>query len=249
MDEESVVKNPVRRSRKNLWLTGVLLLLTGGGVVGYNFIQEQLNKVEILKKVIGRPEADSRVAEILVTGVNYHEEDGKTYTTIKFLEYDAAGKPMEPRYFEFSGNIIQFQSLVIRFDDIHIRNGDLLKGKSAYLFLKVFMLNGKETQEYEITKFHAVPSGYKVEGLDNEYEAELWREFWDHALNPAVRENEGIKNAQIEAPGTMFVPGVLYTIRIEHDGGLRIDAKPLSPILSGERLPVHPVSQRRIPQP
>ncbi len=34
---------------------------------------------------------------------------------------------------------------------------------------------------------------------------------------------EKIKNAQIEAPGTMFVPGNLYTIKIEHDGGLRIE--------------------------
>lgn len=247
MAQDVVVKNPVRRSRKNLWLMGVVVLLTGGGVMGYNFIQEQLYKVEILKKVIGRLEADSRVAEILVTGVNYNEEDARTYTTIKFLEYDAANQPLEPRYFEFSGNIIQFQSLVIRFDDIHIRNGDLLKGKSAYLFLKVFMLNGKDTQEYEITPFHSIPSGYKIEGLENEYEKELWQDFWDHALDPTARDNQGIKNAQIEAPGTMFVPGILYTIRIEHDGGLRIDAKPLSPILSGERLPIHPVSQRRLP--
>lgn len=247
MAEESITKNPVRRSRRNLWLIGVAALLTGGGVMGYNFIQDQLNKVEVLKQVIGRLEADSRVAEVLVTGVNFNEEEGKTYTTIKFLEYDAAGRPLEPRYFEFSGNIIQFQSLVIRFDDIHIRNADLLRGKSAYLFLKVFMLNGKETQEYEITKFHEVPTGYKVEGIDSEFEQRLWRDFWDHALNPSAQPNTGIKNAQIEAPGTMFVPGILYTIRIEHDGGLRIDSKPLSPILSGERIPIRPASQVRIP--
>ncbi|MBZ0166308.1 MAG: hypothetical protein K8I00_05825, partial [Candidatus Omnitrophica bacterium] len=81
---------------------------------------------------------------------------------------------------------------------------------------------------------------------ENEYEAELWRDFWNHALNPTTQQTGGIKNAQIEAPGTMFVPGVLYTIRIEHDGGLRIDASPLSPILSGELVPFQPVSQRKI---
>ena len=45
------------------------------------------------------------------------------------------------------------------------------------------------------------------------------------------------KNAQIEAPGTKFVPGTLYTIKIEHGGGMRIDAEPLAPILKGERIP------------
>ena len=45
----------------------------------------------------------------------------------------------------------------------------------------------------------------------------------------------GIKNAQIEAPGTRFVPGMLYTVKIEHDGGMRIDAQTLPLILKGEK--------------
>ena len=98
-----------------------------------------------------------------MTGVNYSEAEQKTYTTIKFLEYDSQGNPLEPKYFTFSGNIIQFQSLVVRFDDIHIRQADRLKDKSAYLFWKVFMLDGKNTQEYDITKINEVPQGYKLE--------------------------------------------------------------------------------------
>ena len=39
------------------------------------------------------------------------------------------------------------------------------------------------------------------------------------------------------APGTKFVPGKLYTIKIEHDGGLRIDVSPLPEILAGEKIP------------
>ena len=46
----------------------------------------------------------------------------------------------------------------------------------------------------------------------------------------------GVKNVQIEAPGTMFIPGYLYTIRIEHSGGLRIDINPLPEILKGEKI-------------
>jgi hypothetical protein len=47
----------------------------------------------------------------------------------------------------------------------------------------------------------------------------------------------GIKNAQIEAPGTVFIPGMLYTIKIEHDGGMRIDAAKLPEVLRGEKIP------------
>ncbi len=219
---------------KPLLLAGVV---SAGSITGYNYLNNYLNQVEILKKVVQRLEADSRVAEVLVTGVNYDEATQQMRTRIKFLEYGVDDKPLKPRYFEFAGNIIQFQALVMRFDDVHIRNADLLKGKSAYLFLKVFLLDGKNTQEYELTRVNSIPQGYKLEGISDEYEKTIWEDFWTHALDPKRDPKLGIKNAQIEAPGTMFVPGILYTIRIEHDGGLRIDTAPLSPILQGETIP------------
>ena len=64
----------------------------------------------------------------------------------------------------------------------------------------------------------------------------LWEEFWNYALDPKARERSGIKNAQIEAPGSMFLPGTIYTIKIEHDGGLRIDTRPVPEILKGEKV-------------
>ena len=70
----------------------------------------------------------------------------------------------------------------------------------------------------------------------SEFEIKLWEEFWRYALDPKARERYGVKNAQIEAPGTMFLPGTIYTLVIEHDGGLRIDSQPVPEILKGENL-------------
>ena len=192
---------------------------------------------KVFRQVIERLQADSRIAEVLVTGVNFDEKSQQTFTTIKFLEYTSSGNALEPKYFTFSGNIIQFQSLVIRFDDIYIRNGDRLRGKSAYLFLKAFMLDGKNTQEFDITPVNEIPAGYKIADKVDQFESTLWKEFWKYALDTQKAKGSGIKNAQIEAPGTLFVPGNIYTIRIEHDGGMRIDASQLSPILKGETIP------------
>lgn len=214
-----------------------ILLIVSAVFFVVQFYLKYAHENKILKAVISRLEADSRIAEVLVTGVNYDEKEGKAYTTIKFLEYDTKDNPLMPRYFTFPGNIIQFQSLVIRFDDIHIRGGDRLRGKSAHLFWKVFMLDGHNTQEYEITKAYDAPQGYKLEGIKDPFEKKLWGRFWGHALNPAEAKKLGIKNAQIEAPGTMFVPGMLYTIKIEHDGGMRIDVTRLPSVLKGERIP------------
>jgi hypothetical protein len=215
----------------------VILLCGALGYQTYHVVTRYIHENAILKKVITRLEADSRVAEVLVTGVNFNEVDQKTYTTIKFLEYGSNGEPLEPKYFNFSGNIIQFQSLVVRFDDRYVRQADRLKGKSAYLFWKVFMLDGAKTQEYAIAKVNEVPQGYKLTEKDDPTEARFWSRFWEYALDPQRAKSDGIKNAQIEAPGTMFVPGNLYTIKIEHDGGLRIDSSPISKILLGENIP------------
>jgi len=217
-----------------------ILIIVISGIVGvsvYNFALKYIHENKILKEVITRLEADSRIAEVLVTGVNFDEKKNKTYTTIKFLEYDTNGKPLAPKYFTFSGNIIQFQSLVVRFDDLYVRLGDRLKGKSVYLFWKVFMLDGPDTQEYAIAAVSEIPHGYKLSGEADPFEQQLWSNFWDYALDPSKASTRGIKNAQIEAPGTMFIPGILYTIRIEHDGGMRIDSATIPAILKGERIP------------
>ena len=206
------------------------------------YISRYAQENKVLKQAVTRLEADSRIAEVLVTDVSYDDKTDRELTTIKFLEYDTAGKPTKPLYFTFPGNIIQFESLVIRFDDAYVVRGDSLKGRSIYLFWKVFMLDGANTREFQISRVNQVPEGYKVGGARNRFEERLWQGFWRYALDPVRAKKVGIKNAQIEAPGTMFVPGTLYTIKIEHDGGMRIDTERLPFILSGEHIP--PVSDR-----
>lgn len=210
-------------------LIGILILVTF-------YITKTIRENSLLKKIIERLTAESRIAEVLVTDVKSDPKLRKVYTTIKFLEYDTKSRPLEAKYFTFSGNIIQFQSMVIRFDDFYIKKGHPLRGKSAYLFMKVFTLTDKGAETFEINKINEIPAGYEVEGAKNNFEKKLWRKFWQYALDPKESKRIGIKNAQIEAPGTKFIPGRVYTIKIEHDGGLRVDSKPISPILKGERI-------------
>ena len=219
-------KNPLFR-----FLFLVLFLATGILLARHFYAQT------VLEKIIQRLQADSRAAEVLVTGVNYDEAGHRNLTTIKFLEYDTQGRALEPKYFTFPGNIIQFQSLVVRFDDKFVMAGDRLRGSSAYLFWKVFMLDGKDTKEFPINDVQQVPQGYKLSEKRNGIEEEFWGNFWRYALDRVTGQRAGIKNAQIEAPGTMFIPGYLYTIKIEHDGGLRIDTAALPAILRGEKIP------------
>jgi len=210
----------------------VTVCLIAGGVWVYRWLEE----VKVLRKAVERLSADSRIAEVMVTKSEFNEQTQKIETTIKFLEFDAHENALPPKYFTFQGNIIQFQSLVIRFSDDMIKGGDQLRGKSAYLFLKAFVLDGEKTQEFKITETYEVPEGYRVSENRSEFEDRLWKDFWKYAFDPQERSRTGIKNAQIEAPGSLFLPGTIYTLKIEHDGGIRIDARPVPEILKGEKL-------------
>jgi len=215
-----------------------LKLIIAGAVIfaALFYVLKSQTENHLLKKIIERLTADSRVAEAIVTDVKHDPITKKTYTTIKFLEYDTRLNPLKPKYFTFSGNVIQFQSMVMRFDDLYVKNGHPLKGKSAYLFMKAFMLTDNGAEVFEITKINEIPFGYEVTDVRNNFERKIWQRFWGYALNPKEAGKVGIKNAQIEAPGTKFIPGMIYTIKIEHDGGLRIDAKPVTPVLKNEKI-------------
>jgi len=196
----------------------------------------RFNQEHVYQQMLDRLQAESRAAQVLVTAVNYDEATHRNITTIKFVEQDSKGLPLPPKYFTFSGNLIQFQSLVVRFEDKFVAAGDRFKGRSVYLFWKAFMLDGPRTQEFPITQVWEIPGGYKIPGKAGGFENRFWRDFWRFAFDEDKAKNAGVKSVQIEAPGVVFIPGYLYTIHIEHDGGLRIDAKPVEPILRGEKI-------------
>lgn len=213
----------IQKALRNLIILAVLFLLF---VAFFKFRDFML-----FRSIIHNLKAESRIAEVLVTESSVDEYTRKYTTTIKFLEYDVKGRPLKPKYFTFKGNLIQFQTLVARFDDRYVEEGHRMKGKSIYLFLKAFVLDGKNTQEFVITPLEEVPDGYQVNEPPTPFEKEIWRRFWKVALSPEERKKIGIKNAQIEAPGSVFVPGTIYTLFIEHDGGIRIDTRPIPEIL------------------
>ena len=207
-----------------------LLVIIMAGVGVY------LHKQQVLLEVIDRLSADSRVAEVIVIEKTDDPYAKDRAVTLKFLEYDTRGEPLEAKFLRFPHDIIQFQALVIRFDDYYVKSGDDLKGRSAYIFTKAYTFASKGVKSIEINKAYEVPSGYRIGKRLKFFERRLWEKFWEFALDREEGDKMGIKNAQIEAPGTKFEEGILYTIRIEHDGGLRIDTSELSGILSGEKL-------------
>src|SRR3990167_1259932 len=111
----------VKKSIRNLILIVAAFFL----FVGFFKFREYL----LFRNIIHNLKAESRIAEALVTDSSVDEYTRKYTTIIKFLEYDVKGRPMKPKYFTFKGNLIQFQTIVVRFDDKYIEEGHRMKGK------------------------------------------------------------------------------------------------------------------------
>ncbi|MCM8831309.1 MAG: hypothetical protein NC918_03870 [Candidatus Omnitrophica bacterium] len=209
---------------KKLFIFFILILVIASSF----YILKSINEKKILEEIISRLTAETRIAQVTVTKKEKDPNTNKTYTTIKFVEYDTRQQPLEPKYFTFSTDIIYFEALVIRFDNFYIKKGHPLKGKSAYIFTRAFgFTDDKKLEIFDINQVYSIPTGYKIEKVKNKFQERLWQKFWDYALNEEEAKKIGIKNAQIEASATKFVEGRLYILKIEHLGGLRIDVKNL----------------------
>jgi len=214
-----------------------LLLLVLLGALGL-WIWQGIREKDILRQIVSRLTAEQRVAEVVVEDLVPGPDGRPAQLTLKILELDPAGKPLEPRRCTFTKNdVIHFEALVVRLDDRLVMEGE---GRSVHLFRRAFALSPKDNtyEACDINRPDEVPGGYALRSADREVsegEARFWRTFWELALDEERRQQAGVKNAQIEAPATRFVPEMVYRLVLEADGGLSIQASPVPAILKSER--------------
>lgn len=222
------------------WIKRLMALSLLGLAVaaGWWYFQYQ-REAQVLREIIDRFTAERRVADVWVESISPKETGGRPKLRLKILEYDSENRPLEPTYCTFSlNNVIHFEALVVRLSDEIVKGGE---GRSIHLFRRAFALDdrGNTYESCLLSQPMEVPGGYSLRSSDrtvSEIEARIWRTFWELALDEGRRSAAGVKNAQIEAPATRFQPDKIYRLKLEADGGLYIEAKPVPEILKGERI-------------
>jgi len=211
------------------WVRRIAMLLALAAIAagGWWFYQGR-QEVEVLKQIVSRLTAETKVARIDVVDVQEDPEGRMSKLRLKITEFASGDRELEPVFCDFSVNdIVHFEALVIRLNDDLIMEG---KGKSIHLFRRAFALkdDGDTYESCDINSPQEVPGGYSLASSDpkvQEIERKYWRKFWDYALEEKKRERAGVKGAQLEAPGMRFVAGMKYIIYLESDGGLRFDPR------------------------
>jgi hypothetical protein len=229
------------RTAIKLVMLSVLVIAGVAGLYRYeqrNSVVQQLEqekqKTKRLEEVVTHLQGQNRVADVVVT--EQREVNGVLQTTLLFVEYAKDGSPLPAKRFTFEGKTAHIDAMVINFDGKYVQDRDPLRGRSIALFTRIFGDKQTPAEAPRIDEPGHIPAIYQdADPKVSEFEQALWKDFWRLADDEAYRKSMGVRatgGAQGEAVWRPFEPGKLYTITLQHDGGLNITSEPLKGIYS-----------------
>ena len=141
-------------------------------------------------------------------------------TTFSFSEIDLSDNPIgEKRTFTIDGDVLYIDSLVIKFEDSFVEQGDVLKGSALCLFNRLFGEKQKPEEGFRIDPEGETPKPYKLDSPDtSEFEKELWGNFWKLAQDPEFAKKMGVRSAHGIAPSMKLQEGSTYKLEMRNTG-------------------------------
>ncbi len=184
-----------------------------------------------LQESIGRLTLETRVAEVRVVD-QIHEGDlvngqpaEQTTTTLEFIEFDRMQRPLPPRKFIIEGDVVYFDSLVLKFDYEDVALGDALRGKSLLMFRRIFGEHQNPVDGYYLDPENDIPDVYRVDPDPSELERKLWSRFWDYMEDDKLRAQDGVRIVQIEAPAVKMSRGQVWVLTHQATGDLNLEER------------------------
>jgi hypothetical protein len=140
-------------------------------------------------------------------------------TTVRITEIDDAGKPVSAaREMILPGEEFYFDTLVIKFEDHFIEEGDPFKGRALMIFRRVFSNAMKPEDGFRLDIDGQAPQVYAAEKAPSSFERDLWRRFWELANNEELARKQGIRAIHGDAPFMKLEPGRVYEIHLRATG-------------------------------
>jgi hypothetical protein len=184
--------------------------------------QETIGKLELEKqrleayvKILKHVDRRARI-EVLR---QERDAQGNLQTAIRFTEIDSDGKPIStPRELTLPGAEVYFDTLVIKFDDHFVEEGDPLKGQALMLFRRIFSSNMRAEDGFAIDKEGEAPEVYGGSPGNSGFEKDLWKRFWELANDEKLAKEHGVRAIHGDAPYMRLEPDRVYEIALRSTG-------------------------------
>lgn len=217
----------------------VLVAVVAAGAIGiylyhaHSSVEAQLERererTAELRQIVQRLTAERRVADVMVTGQQV--VDGVLRTSLVFVEYGRDDRALPAKRFTVDGKIVHFDAMVVKFDGKFVEQNDPLRGRSVALFTRLYGETQSPAQGFPVDVPCQVPEVYRdPDPKVQQFQRELWQNFWRLADDAEYRNAMGVRVAQGEGPWRPIEPDQLYTITLDANGGVNIHAEPLKGI-------------------
>jgi hypothetical protein len=178
-------------------------------------LEQEKQRLEAFLKILKHIDRRARV-EVLWQA---KDPQGNLQTTIRFTEIDDSGKPINAfRDLTLPGQEVYFDTLVIKFDDHFIEQGDPFKGRALMLFRRIFSSTMRAEDGFVIDIEGQAPEAYTERQAPSGFEKDLWKRFWELANNEKMAQERGVRAIHGDAPYMRLEPDRVYEICLRSTG-------------------------------
>ena len=178
-------------------------------------LEQEKQRLEAYLKILKHIDRRARVEVLRQT----KDQQGSLQTTIRFTEVDDAGRPITvSRELTLPGQEVYFDTLVIKFDDHFIEQGDPLKGGALMVFRRIFSSTMRAEDGFDIDTEGQVPEVYAERRATSAFEKDLWKRFWDLANDEKLARESGVRAIHGDAPYMRLEPDRVYEICLRSTG-------------------------------
>lgn len=181
--------------------------------------EEEIFALETARKLLT---VDHRVAKIDVVE-QVTDAEGNTTTRVRFTEFDAEGEPFfEPIETDIEGTMLYVETLVIKFNDTYVEEGDALRGSSVCIFKRLFGEKQRPADGTPLDPAGQLPPVYASDDIPVARIEPLWERFWDYANDADLAAEKGVRAIHGEAPFIELRAGKSYDVELRASGGVSI---------------------------
>ncbi len=237
MSDQAPVKAPRRPFPIRFFLWSVLVV--GAGAAGiYLADQLVLAPRRQMEAKVAKLEAETLRLKTYLKLLEYTERRaqlevisqtkdaaGETVNKLRFTELDPQGGVVgAQRELEIKGDEVYVDTLIIKFEDHFVEQGDPLKGKALLLFRRIFTNRVKPDEGYVLDRNGVPPEIYATRSAQSSFERDLWTRFWAVANSDHLAKEAGVKAMHGQAVYGRLAPNMVYTLLMRSTGEVILPA-------------------------
>ena len=192
-------------------------------------LDEAIKAKQKLQTALKLIKVDRRMANVEVMEKGFDDQN-QPYLEVRFTEVDDKGNIIgTSRDFTLTGEKLYVDCWIVSFEDKYVEEADPLRSASLCVFKSIYGEIDGPTGAKSLDQDSAstgLPPGIYNDDLKNEFEQQIWGDFWRVCNDTELQKDLGIRASYGQANYVLAEPGQTYQVQLRASGGASL--KPIS---------------------